>query len=686
MTSIKIIQLYCFILVSALIVVAYAPGLHGPFVFDDVVNITENPAVKITDISLRNLASSVGLDDNPFLGRVLARISFALNYYLAGGNLSPYAFKTTNLIIHIANSWLVYLLALLLFRQLEHRNGSSYTGKYHQWLPCLAAAIWAIHPLQLTSVLYVVQRMTSLSAFFVLAGLIVAILGRQRLQDARPFGLTVMSAGLISGLILGSANKENAILLPLFMLLVEWIFFERATLRQSARKQLWLFYGLILTPYILGLLWLASDPDIILNSYANREFTLFQRLLTEPRVLLYYLQLLLFPRVSELSLFHDDIAISTGFFSPWATLPVLAVLLATAVFSIFRRKEFPILSFSILWYLLGHSIESSIVGLEIAHEHRNYLPSIGPIIGLSYGLILFYSRLQSVVIPVLLSVSILLSLFISTYVRADTWKSEESIIVSMARYHPASSRSQFMMGELYTEKKHDVFKALPHYYKAYELAPHETGYLIRIAMSALSIRSTQVSQEGSDEFKIRRPPATIFLSPMAVEKSGGSGKVSLNREYSTFISDQLKQRSPTENTRQIMFGLSRCLADGVEICQKALPDIIEWYKAVLANPRLNDKHRKDYVISLFEIGLTSRNYGLAFDATRYGKAADPTDPDYTLMEANVYILQNKTDIAEKLIYSVTSSGTDIRNDISNKAAVLLSNINARKKNIEKEKN
>lgn len=685
MDLIKKIQLFCYALISVLIIAAYAPGLHGPFVFDDTVNITENPAVKITSISLRNLASSASLDGQPFPGRVLARISFALNYYLAGGNLSPYAFKATNLIIHLANSWLVYLLVSLLFNQLKHRDGNLHTVKYHAWLPCLAAAIWAIHPLQLTSVLYIVQRMTSLSAFFVLAGLIVALLGRQRLQAAKPFGLTVMSAGLIGGLILGSASKENALLLPLFMLLVEWIFFERATLRQSARKQLWLFCGLILTPFILGLLWLASDPDLILNSYANREFTLFQRLLTEPRVLLYYLQLLLFPRISELSLFHDDIGISTGFFSPWTTLPALATLLAAAVFSIFRRKEFPILSFSILWYLLGHSIESSIVGLEIAHEHRNYLPSIGPIIGLSYGLILFYSRLRSVVIPLLLSASILLSLFISTYVRADTWKSEESIIESMARYHPASSQSQFMMGELYTEAKRDPFKALPHYYKAYELAPHETGYLVRIAMSALSIRSTQVSQEGSDEFNIRRPPATIFPSPMAVEKSGGSGKVSLNRGYSTFISDQLKQRSPTENTRQIMFGLSRCLADGVEICQKTLPDIIEWYKAVLANPRLNNKHRKDYAISLFEIGLTSRNYGLAFDATRYGKAANPTDPDYTLMEANVYILQNKTDIAEKLIYSVTSSGTDIKNDISNKAAALLSNINARKKNIEKEK-
>lgn len=684
MASINKLQLFCFGLVSFLIAVAYAPGLHGPFVFDDIVNITENPAIRITSISPRSLASSASLDEQPFLGRALARISFASNYYLAGGKLSPYAFKATNLIIHIANSWLVYLLVFLLFKQLKRRNGNPYTEKYHQWLPCLTAAIWAIHPLQLTSVLYVVQRMTSLSAFFVLAGLIVALLGRQRLQDGRQYGLTVMSAGFLSGLILGSASKENAILLPMFMLLVEWIFFGRATLRQAARVRLRLFYGVMLTPYILGLLWLASDPDIILNSYANREFTFFQRLLTEPRILLYYLELLLIPRVSELSLFHDDIAISINLFSPWTTLPVLAALLVNTVFAIFRRKRFPILGFSILWYVLGHSIESGIVGLEIAHEHRNYLPSIGPIIGLSYGLILFYGRLCSAVLPILLSVSIFLSLFVSTYARADTWKSEESIIESMVRHHPASSRSQFMMGELYAGKKHDPLNALSHYYKAYELAPHETGYLVRIAMCALSINSPSVTPAVTNGFDALQVPMPDFPAPIVVKKSKDVGKVSLSREYSIFISDQLKLRPPTENTQQIMFGLSRCLTDKMETCQKTLPDIIEWYKAVLANPHINNKARKDYIISLFEIGITSRNYNLALEAARYGIAADPTDPDYTLMEANVFILQGKTDIAEKLIYSVTSSGTDISNDISNKTKTLLSEINARKKNIKKE--
>ena len=679
MTSIKRIQLFCFVLVSVLIVVAYAPGLHGPFVFDDVVNITENPAIKITSMSFQDLASSANLKEESIPGRAVARISFAMNYYLAGEKLSAYAFKTTNLAIHLANSWLVYLLVAVLFKQLKRRKGSLPTEKFQSWLPCLAAAIWVVHPLQLTSVLYVVQRMTSLSAFFVLAGLIVSILGRQRLQDNKSHGLMVMSAGLISGFLLGSACKENAILLPLFMLLVEWIFFERTTLQRTTKIRLWLFYGLMLTPYLLGLLWIMSNPAIILDSYANREFTLFQRLLTEPRILWYYLELLLIPRTSELGLFHDDIAISTSLFLPWTTLPALAALLASTVFAVFRRKKFPILGFAILWYVLGHSIESSLVGLEIAHEHRNYLPSIGPIIGLSYGLILFYSRLHSVVLPILLSAAMFLTLFVSTYARADAWKSEETIIESMARHHPASSRSQFMLGELHAYKKHEPFKALFHYYKAYELAPRETGYLIRMAMSALSIRPQLASPTGVDEFNALQALTENLPSPIDTDKSAkNGGRIVLSREYSRLISDQLGQRLPTENTRHIMHGLSHCLAEKKEVCQEILPDIIEWYKAVLANPHLTNRVRKDYVIFLFEIGITSRNYNLSLEAARYGAAADPSDLDYTLMEANACIFLNKLNIAEDLIHSVTSSSNYLGADISDKVKILMSEINARK--------
>ncbi|OGI51620.1 MAG: hypothetical protein A3A87_09995 [Candidatus Muproteobacteria bacterium RIFCSPLOWO2_01_FULL_60_18] len=686
MTLKKYFPFLGFILVSILTVVAYTPGLHGPFVFDDVVNITDSSSIKLTKISFQDLASSIYYEEGSLPGRAISRISYALNYYLAGAELNAYAFKTTNLAIHLINAWLVYWLVTLLFKQLKHFQGYSSTEKYDRWLPCLAAAIWAIHPLQLTSILYVVQRMTSLSAFFVLAGLIASIHGRQRFQEGRAHGSIFMAGGLIGGSFLGWASKENAILLPLFMLLIEWIFFKRAALEKKSRRRLWLLYSLIFAPYVLGLLWLVSNPGIILDGYSNREFTLTQRVLTEPRVLWYYLELLLIPRLSELGLFHDDIVLSTNLISPWTTLPASASLLIGVVFSIVRRKKYPVLSFAILWYVLGHSIESSVIGLEIAHEHRNYLPSIGPIMGLSYGLILFYGRFHNKTIPSLLSIILFLVLSISTYVRADTWRSEESIIESMARHHPASPRSQFMMGELYTYQKHDPFKALLHYSRAYELAPHETGYLIRIAISALSAHPQSASPTGANNLDTYHK-TTALPSPIVVSKTVNNRmQLVLNPEFSRLIADRLRQRPLTENTRHTMHGLSQCLAEKTEICKNIYSHIVEWYKAMLANPHLTNKVRKESILSLFEIGITSKDYNLAMESARYGQTTAPSDLNYLLMEANVYILLNRIDAAEKLIHSVIESNKYSGDYISDNVDILTSEISARRKKSDKSNN
>ena len=671
-----------FILVSILTVVAYLPGLHGPFVFDDIFNITNNSSIEFTEISFQNLSSFTNDEEGSIPGRAISRISFALNYYLAGAELNAYAFKTTNLAIHLINAWLVYLLVTLLFKQLKHSQGHSLTERYDRWLPCLAAAIWAIHPLHLTSILYVVQRMTSLSAFFLLIGLITSIYGRQRFQEGRAHGSSFMVAGLIGGSFLGWASKENAILLPLFMLLIEWIFFEHAALEKKTRRRLWLLYNLIFSSYVLGLLWLVSNTGVILDGYSNREFTFTQRMLTEPRVLWYYLELLLIPRLSELGLFHDDITLSTNLISPWTTLPALASLLISVVFSIIRRKQYSVLSFAILWYVLGHSIESSVIGLEIAHEHRNYLPSIGPIIGLSYGLILFYGRFHKATIPSFLSVTLVLVLSVSTYVRADTWRSEESIIESMARHHPTSSRSQFMMGELYTYQKHDPLKALFHYSKACELAPYETGYMIRMAMSALSMRPPSASPTGEDSLDMRYKTTPIVI----IKSVNNRMQWILNTEFSELIADRLRQRALTENTRHTMHELSQCLTEKNEICQNIYSHIIKWHKAMLANTHLTNKTRKESILSLFEMGIASKDYNLAMESARYGQTTAPSDLDYFLMEANVHILLNRLDTAEKLTHSIIESGKYSGEHISDNVETLTSEISARKKKSDKSNN
>ena len=388
-------------ILGAGVFVVYQPGLQGPFLLDDYPNIVANKLIAVDTLDgehLRDAAFSLG--NRPYPHRGLARLSFALNYYFAGGRFDVFAFKLTNVVIHVLNGLLVYWLSVLLLRRYAGvARGSSVQAGWsamQSYLPLLVAALWLLHPIQLTSVLYVVQRMTSMSAFFVLAGLLLFVMGRVRLESGRSSGLGWMFAGLAGGVGLGYLCKQNAVLLPFYAFLVELFFFRHEVLPPVARRRLYGFYALTVgLPVVAGLAGLVFAWDVIAEGYVYRDFTVWERLLTESRVLFFYLGLLVVPHIRSFGLYHDDIVLSTGLLEPWTTaLSVLswAVLLGLALWGVRRRA---IWSFGLLWYLLGHSLESSFVSLELVFEHRNYLPSFGIVFALAYYLVSGLARLAN---------------------------------------------------------------------------------------------------------------------------------------------------------------------------------------------------------------------------------------------------------------------------------------------------
>jgi hypothetical protein len=349
----------------------YGPGLEGPFVFDDHPNIVGNQLVAVDALDGENLRDAAfSLGNRHYPDRGLARLSFALNYYFAGERFDRFAFKLTNVVIHVLNGLLVYWLSVLLLRRYAGgaRPPSTQAGwsAMHAYLPLLVAALWLLHPIQLTSVLYVVQRMTSMSAFFVLAGLLLFVVGRNRLESGRGHGLTWMFAGLAGGVGLGFLCKQNSILLPFYAFLVELFFFRHEVLPQAARRRLYGFYALtVALPAVVAVVGLVVAWDAIAQGYLYRDFTLWERLLTQSRVLFFYLGLLFFPHIRAFGLYHDDFALSTGLLDPWTTL--LSVLLwaglvGLALWGVRRRALW---SFALLWYLVGHSLERLLSGVGI---------------------------------------------------------------------------------------------------------------------------------------------------------------------------------------------------------------------------------------------------------------------------------------------------------------------------------
>jgi hypothetical protein len=341
-----------------LLVAIYWQGIGGGFFFDDEANILHIERLRLVDLSLPALCEAWQSGISGPSGRPIVQLSFALNHYFSGG-FAPFAFKATNLAIHLLTGILIFLAARRLLV-----------------VPTVAAAataLWLLHPIQLTSVLYVVQRMSSLSAFFLLAGFLLHMLGRERGGGS---GWLMLLAGWLVCWPLSFFSKETGVLFPLFVLAWELI------VRRSQVGRLDRFARVLSS--VIGAGIAAAAVYLLLPAgqwlwagYEMRSFSPGERLLTEGRVLWFYLDLLLFPRLEAFGLYHDDIQLSTDIFSPWTTLPAWLGLIGFAWLAWRARRRAPLLSFGIAWFLIGHVLESTVLPLEIAHEHRNYLPSFG---------------------------------------------------------------------------------------------------------------------------------------------------------------------------------------------------------------------------------------------------------------------------------------------------------------------
>ena len=411
-------------------IVIYLNTFSVPFVFDDIPNIVENPAAQLRVLSVDGLyrAAFEGVSAR----RPVANLSFALNHWLGGFDVRGY--HLVNVLVHIANGLLVYALCVLLLP----RVCSGAAPRVIRAAALVVAALFIAHPLQTQAVTYIVQRMTSLCALFYLTALLLFVIGRMRTGPQR---WLAWGTATLSGL-LALATKEIAATLPLALLLVEWCFFRRAEWRLSAAACGWtvLAAGCV---SVTALVYLGADPmTAVAAPYADREFTLAERLLTELRVLFFYLGLAGFPSPERLNLLHT-FSVSHGWLQPVSTALAgagLLILLATAVYGVGR---YPVLVFAIGWLLLTLVIESSVIGLELVYEHRMYLPLAG--LSIAVGAVLAWLAGRTAVVW-FAAAGLVLLLSTATYFRNAVWADEVTLWVDVASKSPASARAHNNLG------------------------------------------------------------------------------------------------------------------------------------------------------------------------------------------------------------------------------------------------
>ena len=417
---------------------AYWAGLHGTFFFDDGPSILFADGVRMASLSLESIRGALTSGHSGPSLRPVAQLSFALNYFISGFN--PFAFKLTNLGIHFANSLLVFFLSIQFLRHSPQLYG--------QWsistVAAFIAATWALHPIQLLAVLHAVQRMTSLSAFFLLSAFLLHI-------GARDKGwATGKSRFFLAWFVcwpLSILSKETGALFPAFVLVYELLFRQTQNWKiDRFPRSLAIVVGFFVA---VSCFYLVSPAgQWLLAGYEFRTFSLTERLLTEGRVLWFYLEQIAFPRIHTLGLQHDDITISTGLFTPWTTFLALGGLAGLVLLATYVRKRRPLVAFGILCFLIGHTLESTILPLEIAHEHRNYLPLLGVLIACIPAILheLHNNKLPKILAPAL-AISTLFYFSLITGLRAHEFGEELRLTQTEAENHPLSPRAQNAAGQ-----------------------------------------------------------------------------------------------------------------------------------------------------------------------------------------------------------------------------------------------
>ncbi|HET6914360.1 MAG TPA: hypothetical protein VFH71_13580 [Rhodanobacteraceae bacterium] len=447
--TLTFIVLAAAVLLTALV---YWPGVYGGFVFDDFPNIVDNLGVHVTHSTLAAWANAAWSSPSSSFHRPLASLTFAANWFFSGSN--PFAMKVTNICIHLLNGLLVYAMVRELLRAWRARRGEQVIedAAAHR-LSLAVAAAWMLLPINLMAVLYVVQRMESLCQVFVLAGLWAYLRGRRRMfaaVDTRDehIGLIQALLGIVLGTGIGLLSKESAVLMPVYAFLVECTLLGFASRsKQRDWRMLALYVFVLLLPAAIGLAWLL--PGILRPAaWDGRSFTLGERLLTEARVLVKYLRWTLFPDPVSLSLYHDEMPLSTGLFRPWTTFPAILFLAALFGIAVWLRKRRPLVSLGILWFFAAQLLTATIIPLELVYEHRNYFASIGVLLAV-FSILLGLRRV--IVVPIVRGA--LVAVFLMwcagvTYLRAQDWSNPLGLALSEANRHPDSPRANYEAGRL----------------------------------------------------------------------------------------------------------------------------------------------------------------------------------------------------------------------------------------------
>ena len=420
-----------FFSVLILTLFVYWPGLSGRFYFDDYGNLSALSAHGGVKNIETFLLFVFGGTSGPS-GRPLSLLSFLINDN--SWPSSPFSFKYTNLLIHLIIGCLLFWAAFLI----SETQKNIWDERKRLLVSVFVLVFWILNPMHTSTVFYAVQRMAQLSTLFVVLGLVFYLKGRLCLEYNKQKAYILMLTGVGVCTVLAVLSKENGALLPSLILALEAAFFSSAVRAPLNRGFKYIFLWAPTAIIILFVLYKVFENGFF-NVYPTRDFSPWQRLITEPWIMIVYLKECFLPSLYTPGLYFDQIKHFESIMNVKAIISSAFVLLISAMTFLFLKKK-PLVLFPLAFFLVGHFIESTALNLELYFEHRNYLPS------LFLGFLAFSivdkvikkrKELGGALVIVLLGAYSLIA-----YHRSDLWGKPVEHAAYIAESNPYSDRAQ----------------------------------------------------------------------------------------------------------------------------------------------------------------------------------------------------------------------------------------------------
>ncbi|MBP9854059.1 MAG: tetratricopeptide repeat protein [Candidatus Omnitrophica bacterium] len=402
--------------------------------FDDIAYIQGNDNIR----DIHNIPMIWKAWNHP--SRFVGFFTFALNYHFH--KLDVLGYHLVNVLIHLMNACLVWMMVLLLFKMPRLKDDRLFPQRYLiAWITTL---LFVTHPIQTEAVSYVSQRFSSLATLFYL--LSVYFYGRGRISDKKNFSLYMLSG--VSAL-LGMFTKQITITIPLTIFLFEMLFLRKREdpIRINARLLVYIFLFLLIVPSIF-----SFNVQNILSikhesgSYLGDNLTNVSYLLTQFRVLFTYIKLIFFP-IGQNLLY--EFPASYSLFEP-KTFICFIGLIGIFLGGVRCLKTNILMAFGIFWFFITLSVESTIIVIKhVIFEHRMYLPSFGFFLFCAVALVEIFRSAKKCCVAVCV---IGLTFSYLTLKRNVVWSDEMLMWGDVIQKSPRESRGYMNMGLVYFDR------------------------------------------------------------------------------------------------------------------------------------------------------------------------------------------------------------------------------------------